>query len=849
MLETLNKFFDHEERPSLTLLDQDLPNIVKLLEEKRDANVIIYCSKIISYLADGYPQTVQVLLRLGAKGRLMQLLSHSDEAVVVSVLRASRYLVPPKVSTNSRLVTISPIKMSKCSVPLYEQWTVSPLMPSTQGFCNEMTPVDILACQNTEMFMATEQDITSQKMMDHTFHGNITVGQIGIRCIHCATNSERTVQCATIFPGKTITCMFSMAALTISLISPCIYIIASLGRMALSLRQMGWYHFPSCPFLPLALKKRFSQLTQNSVSAFECMDTLEHFCFSVCEKMGVDNNYPPKSGIMLKKTEEQCETFQQPIALPFEMIPMDHLALETSPTKSQAKTNNEKPVDSEFKSIDSAPPLYNRLITTECEKENAMFQKARKGVWQCMQCAENNIRVPTSIWEGDMSPPAAFIAKHAKECPGARAMVKSVMVQSPSVPANTVSAQLHPAHHNYQELNTSPQTAAPMSSQKNGISASETHKTGLVLSEDKELLTDYILITLEQLQECRLESNKNRYALPEGFPGLECKHCAGTKTARRFFWSCPQRFKNNNSEFSKHLLRCGHCPDSVKQQISFTKSYHFIQMKKLPRGSLTIFFRRLFRRLHASNDSSKGLFDTGSENTFFESRNDLLPFHEPFPTPPSPPRETKFLSSVDAPSMDLASYSMIMSLPGDADWLSEKECYLRENIELFCSTATDLKIISSSSDDRFPNEGQVGLRCVHCSKSLPCKGLSNTETYAFPNKVQNIRTCLISLQEHLSNCQYAPALCRKTFEIPLKNCCLQVTRDYYNETLDRLGFVNGRLKGVYARATCKSIISKKQVNENIMSGKETDAGDSPLISRGPIITPSLSGNKRIFEML
>lgn len=274
-------------------------------------------------------------------------------------------------------------------------------------------------------------------------------------------------------------------------------------------------------------------------------------------------------------------------------------------------------------------------------------------------------------------------------------------------------------------------------------------------------------------------------------------------------------------------------------------------MKKLPRGSLTIFFRRLFRRLHSGNDSCRGGLDSGSQESFFDNRKHLLLINKTFP--PSPPRETKYLSSADAPRMNAVSRSMTMSLPGDVDWLSEKECYLRENVELFCSTADDLKLISSSSDDRFSNEGQVGLRCVHCSKSLPCKGLSSTETYAFPSKVQHIRTCLIGLQEHLGHCPYAPALCRKTFEIPLKNCCLQVTRDYYNETLGRLGFINGRLKGVYARSSCLSIANKKQnasADEKFVPGKQEKSADElSCIPRAPTTTPALSGNKRLFEML
>lgn len=330
----------------------------------------------------------------------------------------------------------------------------------------------------------------------------------------------------------------------ITLISPLsIDTTASLGSIAPSLRQMGWYHFPSCPFLPSTLKRKFSLLTLG-VSAFECMDTLEQYCFSICEKMGVGEKYPPKSGI-LKKLEDQSENVQQPKVLQFEMTSLDQLDFETSPTKSQVNIY-QKEVETDCNSIGTLSPSINRQIATDYEKENSIFQEARKGVWQCTQCSQKNFQMPSSIWEGDISPPSAFIANHAKECPGARASVNSLMgpCAQPQIPAKYTCKQHHPAHiHNYQTMNSPPKSSTSPSQQKNDDSSYAVHETGLVLSEDKELLTDFILITLEQLQVSYLESNNNRYALPEGFPGLECKHCSGTKTARRFFWSCPQRFK------------------------------------------------------------------------------------------------------------------------------------------------------------------------------------------------------------------------------------------------------------------------------------------------------------------
>ena len=113
ILETMSKFFDHKDRPSYASLEPFLPQIVHMLDEGKEANVIVQCSKFITYLANGSPQFVKSLLNHGAKKRLMQLLSHKDESVVVSVLRASRYLVPRKEAYTTRDVIISPIKIMK----------------------------------------------------------------------------------------------------------------------------------------------------------------------------------------------------------------------------------------------------------------------------------------------------------------------------------------------------------------------------------------------------------------------------------------------------------------------------------------------------------------------------------------------------------------------------------------------------------------------------------------------------------------------------------------------------------------------------------------------------------------
>jgi len=171
-----------------------------MLDARHDANVIIQCSKFIAYLADGSPQIVKALLRHGAKKCLMQLLSHSEESVVVSVLRASRYLVPPREARPACDVPVSPIKVIKPNMGSIEkEWTLSPMMSAelVAQYSSEMPEIDIVVCQNVELFKASEQDVSSMAMM---LGVSIVASQVGIRCRHCSKTpfaSDKIV-----FPGK-----------------------------------------------------------------------------------------------------------------------------------------------------------------------------------------------------------------------------------------------------------------------------------------------------------------------------------------------------------------------------------------------------------------------------------------------------------------------------------------------------------------------------------------------------------------------------------------------------------------------------------------------------------------------
>jgi hypothetical protein len=60
----------------------------------------------------------------------------------------------------------------------------------------------------------------------------------------------------------------------------------------------------------------------------------------------------------------------------------------------------------------------------------------------------------------------------------------------------------------------------------------------LVTSEDEHLVTEFTYFTMQQVRPCNLDRSENgsRSQFADGFPGLECIHCADTLQSRKFFY-------------------------------------------------------------------------------------------------------------------------------------------------------------------------------------------------------------------------------------------------------------------------------------------------------------------------
>mmetsp|Transcript_1444 Transcript_1444/g.2837 ORF Transcript_1444/g.2837 Transcript_1444/m.2837 type:complete len:1246 (+) Transcript_1444:271-4008(+) len=319
----------------------------------------------------------------------------------------------------------------------------------------------------------------------------------------------------------------------------------------------------------------------------------------------------------------------------------------------------------------------------------------------------------------------------------------------------------------------------------------------LIDRSDADLLTDYFYHMMQQLVVCRFseKDRKTRGGKREniniGYGGLQCIHCIEATSARKFFWSTVDRLANSFAEIPSHVLKCKHCPDDAKDALLALKGRHPDQMQMLPRGSQKVFFRRMWRRLHDGDSEaaipvrdrrSSSMSETGMDPppsaprprvSSSTSENGIDP-------PPSAlrPRISAAEAALKSPEIaapaaaTLLAKSMepeeeaeegsspkperervLLAIPEDKDWLSDMDCFVRNNIEVFSSRYTDVE--SAAVDRKYPIKiGQVGIRCVHCAKT---SGGARDAAVSYPYSISGIFESVREFQRmHLDSCQNVP---------------------------------------------------------------------------------------------
>lgn len=355
----------------------------------------------------------------------------------------------------------------------------------------------------------------------------------------------------------------------------------------------------------------------------------------------------------------------------------------------------------------------------------------------------------------------------------------------------------------------------------------------LIDLSDADLLTDYFFHMMQQLVVCRFseKDRKTRGGKREnislGYGGLQCIHCLEAPSARKFFWSTVDRLANSFAEIPSHVLKCKHCPDDVKDGLLVLKGRHPEQMQMLPRGSQKVFFRRMWRRLHdgdgrAAASATPVRPSSSASDTASDKGRDPPPSAEPrrpLSAPPDAPgkspmaataaRAANFLATSmkeeepaevkrgggdpgDVPQKE--SRRILLAIPEDKDWLSDMDCFVRNNIEVFSAKHSDMD--DAASDRKYPIKiAQVGIRCVHCA--VTAEGARGAAV-AYPYSISGIYESVREFQRlHLDGCRNVP----RGEKLSSGAASLSsVLRRYYVQAARALGLFDTQDAGICAGA-------------------------------------------------
>jgi hypothetical protein len=359
-----------------------------------------------------------------------------------------------------------------------------------------------------------------------------------------------------------------------------------------------------------------------------------------------------------------------------------------------------------------------------------------------------------------------------------------------------------------------------------GTSFAERESRGqLVLDEDKLLLTEYFYHLMRQLRLCRFaEADRKtrggkRESIKIGYGGLQCVHCTDAPNSRKFFWSNVDRLANSFAEIPGHVLKCRRCPVPVKNALISLKKRHPEQMARLPRGSQKVFFRRMWRRLHdedPENEGSatnEGKVPAAAIGTAKSNDENVAPSNSKVKSPtvktgtnqvlsPDPSTDESTLlierTTVEA-AKALAQSStrppvspssrIMLALAEDKEWLSDMDCFIRKNLEVFCATEEDVEI--AQQDRKYPiNNGQVGIRCIHCAmkNGTAARGTA----VAYPYSINGIYESVREFQRlHLESCPQLPDKTRaKLAGFKGSSSLSSVLRRYYVLAAKALGMLD-----------------------------------------------------------
>jgi hypothetical protein len=130
----------------------------------------------------------------------------------------------------------------------------------------------------------------------------------------------------------------------------------------------------------------------------------------------------------------------------------------------------------------------------------------------------------------------------------------------------------------------------------------------VVRHDDRELVTPYLYLLMEQMQTCRFaeeDRTGGRSKIKDntvGFPGMECKHCHGKAGFGRYFPTSVNALALANSDRNiyNHIQKCRRCPSHTKAEL--LRLARDQSQCKNRRGLRKMFFKRVWERMHGTNN-------------------------------------------------------------------------------------------------------------------------------------------------------------------------------------------------------------------------------------------------------
>lgn len=170
---------------------------------------------------------------------------------------------------------------------------------------------------------------------------------------------------------------------------------------------------------------------------------------------------------------------------------------------------------------------------------------------------------------------------------------------------------------------------------------------------------------------------------------------------------------------------------------------------------------------------------------------------------------------------------MLLSLPQDRSALSETLCVVRENIEVFTATLSDVNAPAPGRKHAVV-VGQVGLRCIHCRRTTrSCDRVKRAVCY--PSSIKRIYRTVIDMKlDHFSQCKYVPTVLKNKLDElkAIHTRSTGTTMTYFCNAAKLLGMEDAS-NGVVLRE------SSSRIPNSVGSSQEV-SNDQPTEKKEPI---------------